>query len=241
MNTNKHNQGHFKRYFLRGLAVLLPTMLTIWIFIWGYTFIQESIGIHISKTLVWITTLITDMDKETLTKFWVYGPGSIAGFLLALVFVCIVGLILASVVGKTIWHRIERFILNTPLLKQVYPYIKQITDFMLVKDRKNALFSQVVAVEFPKKGSWALGMVTGTGLESIVKHTGKEFLTVFVATAPSPVTGFIMMVPKDEVIELNMTVEEAVRFIISGGVITPTTKFTGLEDLPLIGDSEQEK
>ena len=218
--------GYFKSFFLRGLAVLLPTILTIWIFIWGYGFIQKNISVYINRGIVWVVMKAHGMPGEEAKKvfedFWVNGPGSIAGFVLALVAVCIIGAMLASVVGKTLWRMIERFIMEIPFLKRVYPYIKQITDFLLTKDKLS--FSRVVAFEYPRLGVWALGLVTSSGLVSLNKKVGKEHLTVFLPTSPTPFTGFIMMLPKEEVIDLDITIEEAIRFIVSGGVITPSMK-----------------
>ncbi len=216
--------GRFKSYFLRGLAVLLPTILTIWIFVWGYSFIQDNIGIHINRGLVRLILLIQGEDgitKERLTEILVEGTGSVIGFLIALVSVCVLGAILASVVGRTIWRMVEGFIMNTPFLRRVYPYIKQITDFVLTQEEKKKMFSRVVAVEYPRKGIWSMGFVTGSGLEKVVNNVKKEFLTILIPTSPTPFTGFVIMVPKKQTIELDMTAEEALRFAVSAGVITP--------------------
>jgi uncharacterized membrane protein len=216
---------HFRSYFLRGLAVLLPTIVTIWIFVWGYKFIQENISVYINRGIVRLVMFLQGeqqyLTKEDMVKFWVNGWGSIAGFLIAVVVVCIVGVVLTSVVGRTLWRMVEKFIMNTPFLRQVYPYVKQITDFMLKPEEQEKLFSRVVLVEFPRKGSWAIGTVTGSGIKKIVDKEEKEFLTVFIATTPSPITGFVILVPKDEVIDAGMTIEDALRFIVSGGVISP--------------------
>ena len=218
--------GYFKSFFLRGLAILLPTILTIWIFIWGYGFIQKNISVYINRGIVWLVMKAQGVSGEEARKvfedFWVHGPGSIAGFIVALIGVCIVGAILASVVGKTLWRMVEKFIMEIPFLKKVYPYIKQITDFLLTKDKLS--FSRVVAFEYPRRGVWALGLVTSNGLKSLNTAIGKEHLTVFLPTSPTPFTGFIMMVPKEEVIDLDVTIEEAIRFTVSGGVITPSMK-----------------
>jgi uncharacterized membrane protein len=216
---------HFRSYFLRGLAVLVPTILTIWIFLWGYKFIQENISVYINRGIVRLVMFLQGeqqyLTKEDMVKFWVNGWGSIAGFLIALVAVCIVGVVLTSVVGKALWRMVEKFIMNTPFLRQVYPYVKQITDFLLKPGEQEKLFSRVVVVEYPRKGLWSIGMVTGSGIKKIVDKEEKEFLTVFIATTPSPITGFVILVPKDEVIDAGMTTEEALRFIVSGGVISP--------------------
>jgi uncharacterized membrane protein len=144
-----------------------------------------------------------------------------AGFIIAVGVVCVVGAVLASVVGKALWRQVEKFIMNTPLLKQVYPYIKQVTDFFLTEENKKKVFSRVVAIEYPRKGVWSVGLVTGAGLTKIVNREAKEFLTVFVATTPSPVTGFVVIVPKDEVVDLDMPIEDAFRFLVSAGLIAP--------------------
>ena len=222
---------NFKRYFLRGLAVLLPTILTIWIFFWGYGFIQGNISVHINRGLVRLTMLVKGLDwddksneliKEVWSDFWIGGWGSIAGFLIALVAVCVVGALLASVVGKTLWRMVEKFIMNTPFLRQVYPYVKQVTDFLFTQEEQKKLFSRVVAVEYPRKGIWSMGMVTGSGLKKVVDSVEKEFLTILIPTSPTPFTGFVIMVPKEQTIELDMTIEEALRFAVSAGVIVPS-------------------
>ena len=229
---------HFKSYFLRGMAVLLPTILTIWIFVWGYTFIQDNISIHIKHGLKRLITFAGGAETE-LNKFWIDGALSVAGFLVALIVVCIVGALLASVVGKTLWRMVEKFIMNTPFLRQVYPYIKQVTDFLLTRGEQKKMFSRVVAVEYPRKGIWSVGFVTGSGLKKVVDNVKKEFLTVLIPTSPTPFTGFIIMVPKKNTIELDMTMEEALRFTVSGGVITPGGEQEAAS-LPT-ADSENEK
>ena len=239
----------------------MPSILTIWLFVWGYTFIQANISVHINRGLVRLIVLLADehidvteeqvrtyllatkpelradegklaihMKRpeiwrrtriEHLENTWVDGPGSIAGFLVALIGVCILGAILASVVGRTLWRMIERFIMNTPFLRRVYPYVKQVTDFLLTQEQQKKLFSRVVAVEYPRKGIWSVGFVTGSGLEKVANSVKKEFLTILIPTSPTPFTGFVITVPKKQTIDLDMTIEEALRFIVSGGVITP--------------------
>lgn len=255
----------FKGYFLHGLAVLLPSILTIWLFVWGYSFIQNNIGRHLNRGMVHIIAVARNKSvefstedvkeylleakpelksdpnglamrsklpdnerkariqklKRELAKTWVDGPGSIAGFLAAVIGVCIIGALLASYVGKSLWRMTENFIMNTPLLRRVYPYIKQITDFLLTQEEQKKFFSRVVAVEYPRKGIWSIGFVTGSGLGKVVSAVKKEFVTVIIPTSPTPFTGFVITVPKKQTIDLDMTIEEALRFIVSGGVITP--------------------
>ena len=212
----------FRSYFFRGLAVLLPTILTIWIFVFGYTFIQENISRHIADGLNWLLVFIApEAFVEKLDWKWMSIALSAAGFLVALFIVFMVGALLASVVGRTLWRMVEKFIMNTPFLRQVYPYVKQITDFFLTREEKEKMFSRVVAVEYPRKGIWSVGFVTGAGIEKVVDNVRKEFLTILIPTSPTPFTGFVIMVPKKQTIDLDMTIEEALRFTVSGGVITP--------------------
>jgi len=249
----------------------LPTILTIWLFVWGYTFIQTKISVHINRGLVHFIALVaherveisekevrayllnakpelSDNEdelqihmrrpeiwrkariqqlKKNLAKTWVDGPGSITGFIVAVVGVCVLGALLASYVGRSLWRTIEKFIMNTPILRNVFPYVKQVTDFLLTNEEQKKLFSRVVAVEYPRKGIWSVGFVTGSGLEKVVNTVKKEFLTVIIPTSPTPFTGFVITVQKKQTIDLDMTIEQALRFIVSGGVITPGSEQVG--------------
>jgi uncharacterized membrane protein len=221
-----------RRYFFRGLAVLLPTILTIMVFVWGYQFIRDKVSVHINRGLVTLSVWVQSNQfsseaaraaaRKEWTDFWVNGWGQVAGFFLAVVCVFIVGAILASVVGRSIWRAVENVMTRAPVLKKIYPYVKQVTDFIFSdEEQREKMFVRAVAVEYPRKGVWALGLVTGAGLRRISDTKQKEFVTVLVPTSPTPFTGFVVTVPKDETIDLDMTIEEAFRFTISGGVITP--------------------
>ena len=208
----------------------MPTILTIWIFVQCYLFIQDNVSGHINKGFVWIIMKFGEVfpaiaggnSKEFHEQFWVYGPGRITGFVLAIVGVCFIGAFLASFAGKTIWHIAEKAFARIPLIKKVYPNIKQITDFVLAK--KEMSFNKVVAVQYPRKGIWSIALVTGAGLKKITDAMNQEFLTVFVPTSPTPFTGYVIVTPKAETIELDMTVEEALRFTVSAGVISPAER-----------------
>jgi len=214
-----------RSYFLRGLAVLLPTLLTIWILVWGYNVIQNNVSVHISRGLVWLIVRFQGQEwgtEERLKEILVDGAaGSAIGFFIALLLACVVGALLASVVGRALWRIVEAFIMSTPILRGVYPYVKQVTDFVFTQEEQQAMFSRVVAVEYPRKGIWSIGFVTGSGLKRITESVQKEFLTVLIPNSPTPVTGYVIVVPKEQTIALEMTVEEAVRFAVSAGVIAP--------------------
>jgi len=234
--------GRFKAYFLRGLAVLLPTVVTIGIFIWAYTLIRKYISCHIANGLHWFIERLAgpSFTAQHLDPRGMRIALEAAGFLLALFAVFVIGALLASVVGKSLWRMIERFIMNTPFLRQVYPYAKQVTDFVLNQDpqMRQKMFTRVVAVEYPRKGIWTVGLVTGTGLTKIAENEKKDLLTVLIPTSPSPITGFVVVVPRENTVDLAMTIEEAFRFIISGGVITPPARPL---PAPLLAEDSQEK
>ena len=208
------------------MAVLLPAVVTVWLLVEGFGVIHDKISVHIKNGLEQVILFLGGSAAE-LDKLWIDAALSVAGFLLALISVCIVGAILASVVGKSLWHLVEKFIMNTPFLKQVYPYVKQITDFLFTQKDKKTMFSSVVAIEYPRKGIWSMGLVTGSGLKKIVDKVEKEFLTVLIPTSPTPFTGFVIMVEKEQTIKLDLTIEEALRFTVSAGVVTPEASEPG--------------
>ena len=136
----------------------------------------------------------------------------------------LVGALLASVAGKAIWQLSESFIMTVPVLKRIYPYVKQVTDFVLTPQEQRKLFSRVVAVEYPRNGMWSIGFVTGSRHIKVAENVEKEFLIIMIPTAPTPVTGYVIMVPKEQTVALDMTVEEAFRFIVSAGVVAPESQ-----------------
>jgi len=112
-----------------------------------------------------------------------------------------------------------------PLVKQVYPSVKQVTDFLVGgSDDQKMSFNRVVAVEYPRKGLWSIGLVTGSTMQSIQDRTGRACMTIFVPSSPTPFTGYVIIVPREDTIDLSVTIEEALRFTISGGVVIPPSQ-----------------
>jgi uncharacterized membrane protein len=211
----------FRSYFLRGMAALLPTILTVWLFVQFYRFIQDNVSIYINRFVVRLLMWLgSSASQEELTQYWVDGKGQIAGFIIVLILVSFIGAVLASVVGRTIWKSLERMLTSIPLVSRVYPYIKQVTDALFNKESTLA-FKRVVAIEYPRRGTWSLGLVTGSGLKRVVDRVDEDMVTVFVPSSPTPFTGYVLMVKESETIALTLTIEEALRFTVSGGVITP--------------------
>ena len=119
----------------------------------------------------------------------------------------------------------EDIITTLPIFKQVYPYVKQVVDFLFSDDRP-IKFNRVVAVEYPRKGIWSVGFLTGATLRSIQEKAG-DSVTIFIPSSPTPFTGYTITVLRREVIELPLTVEEAIRFAVSGGVLVPDHEHSG--------------
>jgi len=251
----------FRRFFLRGLVTLLPTILTIVLLFKCFEFIQNNISVHITEGVINIVLLSTtdypkvtdDLKEEYLTEHklsesdiadpeadnpekikpavlkdirlwalrdkWKHGFRSLVGFMLAIILVYIVGRLLASYVGRKLWQLFEGTVQRIPAFKQVYPYVKQVTEYLFGENKIQ--FSRVVAVQYPRKGIWSLGLVTGAGFRHMEQTNKENYLTVFIPSSPTPVTGYVIHVLKEEVIDLPITIEEALRFTVSGGVIVP--------------------
>ena len=155
-----------------------------------------------------------------LRRDWNRGYGSMAGFLLAIIIVYIVGRLLASFIGHRLWRYFELLVNQIPGFKQVYPYVKQITEYFL--GDKKLDFSRVVLLQYPRKELWSIGLVTGNGLmRTTSASSNKSTVAVFIPSSPTPFTGYVIHVEQSELIDLPITIEEALRFTISGGVINP--------------------
>ncbi len=246
-SSDKSFMSDFRKFFFRGLATLLPTILTILLLVKCYQFVQENISSHITEGAIRLYVM-TDSDYPKLTeqenelfkqqvkadfsdqnskklrdqkrlwklrREWNDEPNSLIGFFLAMVLVYIVG----SYLGHKVWHLFERTVGQIPGFKQVYPYIKQITEYFL--GEKKVDFSRVVLVEYPRKGIWSIGLVTGKGLTNMAGPDGKDIVLVFMPSSPTPFTGYVIHAEQSQLIDLPITIEEAIRFTVSGGVIGP--------------------
>lgn len=154
----------FRRFFLRGLAAVLPTLLTVMIIIYVFRFVQDKIGIYINAGVIYLLERVqTTWDEDQLLKAWNdnwYLQG--VGFVLAIIGVYFIGRFVASFVGRSVWGMVERGLTRAPVIRQIYPNLKQVTDFFF--SERKLEFSRVVAVEYPRKGIWSLGLVTNPGM-----------------------------------------------------------------------------
>ena len=193
--------ARLRNYFLAGIVVLVPI---------GFTLYLTIFLIKISSKL-----LPNEINPNN------YLPFSIPGLeiLLSVIIIIIVGGISLSFFGKRIVTLINEIFKKIPILRTIYSAIGQMTQSFTStgKDKKS-----VVLVEYPKKGSWAVGFATKENDGEISKKVNKQMINVFVPTTPNPTSGFLLMYPKDEVIYLDMSFEEASKFIVSAGTSDPS-------------------
>ncbi|OYV88265.1 MAG: hypothetical protein B7Z73_08865 [Planctomycetia bacterium 21-64-5] len=131
----------------------------------------------------------------------------------------VLGKLLGAGLGRMLWNLVERGIHRVPLVRNVYDSVKQMTDFMF--NERELGYKRVVAVEYPRKGVWALGFVTGESLLDIRSTTGEPMVSLMIPSSPMSVTGYIVTVPKSETIDLDLTIDQALQFLISCGVVVP--------------------
>lgn len=163
-----------------------------------------------------------ELDREKLYRLlarWDRIP-PIIGFSLGLAFVFLIGFVVATYAGRRIFSAFEGFLSNIPVVKVIFPYAKQLVDFVF-REKKSPEFSSVVAIPFPSKDVYQIAFLTGNGLVKIDEATGRRHVNVFVPSSPTPFAGWAVFVPEDELISLPFSVDEAIRFIVSGGVIAP--------------------
>ncbi|MDB4864341.1 DUF502 domain-containing protein [Pirellulaceae bacterium] len=256
----------FRAAILRGLGVVLPPLLTIALFIWAWSMINN----YILRPVDWLTRTvvvasISDIQEErtetanhpirehgpyipymvyqqvsededrvvdlatatpeeiydryvTLVylKPWLVAVVFMVVFIIALYFI---GELLAAKFGRFVFAQLEKIINRIPLIRNVYSSVKQVTDF-LVGDH-DMEFNQVVAVQYPSAGIWSIGFVTGSSMRGVRDHVGEEMISVLMPTSPMPATGFTVTIPKSKTIELDLTIDQAIQFVVSCGVVVP--------------------
>ncbi len=186
-----------RNYFITGVVILIPI---------GFT-------LYLTKFIIGISSKIIPQNINPNN----YLPYAIPGIeiLISVIFITIVGGLSLSFLGKRILKLIDDLFKRIPFLRTIYTAILQMTETFSNKDNKDK--KSVVLVEYPRKGVWAVGFATKENKGEMSEKTNKKLINVFVPTTPNPTSGFLLMFPKDEVIHLNMSFEEASRFIVSAG------------------------
>ena len=194
-----------RAYFFAGILVIAPISITLylaWLFI----------GFVDSK----ITPLIPlKYNPETYLPFAL--PG--LGLLILVLALMLTGAMTAGFMGR-VWMRFtEQVLARMPVIRNIYSAVKQIFETVLAD--KSAAFREAVLVEYPRRGIWAIAFITGRTEGEVQNITEEECINIFLPTTPNPTSGFLLFVPKKDLISLSMTVEEAIKMVISGGIITP--------------------
>ena len=197
-----------KRSFITGLIVLLPFAVTVFVI----QILLEKIGQPASNLFFgpWIKSL----DKQ-----WIESILSVFSVCVVIAIITCFGWLSKYFLGKWCLNFVERLINNIPLINSVYQTVKQLVD--TISQSKKSFFQQAVLVEFPSKGLYSIGFLTNNARGEVQEKTKEDVRNVFVPTTPNPTTGFLLMVPNENIVYLDMSIGEAMKIIISAGAVTP--------------------
>lgn len=184
-----------RNIFLTGLMILIPISATVFVIYWMFTSIDDLLGPFLHKVVGF------------------YFPGLSWLFLIALIF--FIGALGKFAIGNKLIEAMENFICRIPIARTIYSAVKEASKAILVSETEK--IKGVVLVEYPRKGIYAIGFTTGARIEEAEQKVGKKFVNVFIPTSPNPTSGLVVLVPEEELIYLDISVEEALKVIISGG------------------------
>jgi len=205
----------FKRNFITGLLVLVPVMGTLFLFAWVFNKVTNN-GLDLLlkwkyfEELYGANKLLYDILGRLLVIFVVLAVISLAG------------IFTRNLIGRWVLHIMERLFENLPFFNRIFGALKQFSKLMMVSGEH--IFSYAVLFEYPRKGIYSIGFVMAESFPEVEAITGKRVLNIFFMTSPNPTTGFAVTVPKEDTVRLSMSVEEALRLVISGGAVVPDYK-----------------
>lgn len=204
-----------KKYFFSGLAVFLPLVLAVYVFLWFMNFLESLLGKYLKPFFL------------EYYDFYFWG----LGILMLVLLVLFSGFLITHYFGKVLHRSAEKLILRVPLLSVIYPAFKEVSNFFF---QEKARFEKVVLLEWPSRGMYVLGFLTNASTPRISDKVGKKLSNVMIPNVPNPLTGFVVMVPDEFITPLDIKVEEAVRIIVSGGVINldQIRSEEGIDDFP---------
>jgi uncharacterized membrane protein len=193
-----------KKYFITGLLIWVPLGITLWV-------------LHLLLSAMDQTLLL--LPEEFQTEHWLgmHVPGM--GVVLTFVVVMGTGLIAANMLGQRLLRFWENILGRIPVFKSIYNSVKQVSDTLF--SSSGHAFRKALLVQYPRDGSWTIAFLTGQPGGDVVNHLQGEYWSVYVPTTPNPTSGFFLMMPKSDVIVLDMSVDEALKYIISMGVVSP--------------------
>jgi uncharacterized membrane protein len=201
-----------RRYLVAGLLVWVPVGVTLLI-----------VGFLVDLMDQTLLLLPESLQPEKLLGYRI--PG--LGLVLTAVIVFVTGVVVTNLFGMRIVNIGERLLARIPLVRSIYTSVKQVTQSLFSSGKS---FRKVVLVEYPRKGMWSLAFQTGVGAGEISDKTGKKIANVFIPTTPNPTSGFFLMVPHEDVIELEMSVDDGLKMLLSVGVVIPESKKDSIVD-----------
>lgn len=202
-----------RNYFLAGILVTAPAGITFWLTWRVINFIDNR-----------VTPMIPpEWNPESYLPFGI--PG--LGLIVALLFLTLVGFLAAGYLGRLTMQVGERIVGQLPIVRSVYSWTKQLLETVL--SQSSSAFREVVLVEYPRRGSWAVGFITGETVGEVQRLTAETVYNVFVPATPNPTTGFLLFVPRHDVHHLDLTVEEGIKLVISSGIVIPDRDHEGEE------------
>ncbi len=202
-----------KKYLLTGLLVWLPLAITVWVMLWLVGLLDGIFG----GVLFGLEAFSPAGFKPLLDQL-----RSIHGLGVILVFVTLLltGALVSNVAGRWWLRQWDRLFHNIPIFKTVYSGVKKVSD-TLFSSNGNA-FRKAMLIQYPRQGSWTIAFQTGTPSGEVANHLKEDFVSVYVPTTPNPTSGFFLMVRRADVIELEMSVDQALTYVISMGAVAPT-------------------
>jgi uncharacterized membrane protein len=195
--------------FVSGLLLLAPVGVTLFVI----DFLIQRIGAPTRRFIFFF------IPPDRTTYVWLEYGLYILAVLAVSILITLLGWFSQRLLGRVIVNTLERVVDNVPLVRNVYNTVKQIRDTFV--QQQKAVFQQSVLIEYPRRGVWVLGFLTGKGKGEIQQKTHSDLLNVFVPTTPNPTSGFLLMVPREDVHDLDMSIPDAMKLIISGGAVVP--------------------
>jgi len=196
-----------RRYLVAGLLIWLPLAITLWVI--------DFIVTTMDRTL---TVLPASLHPDQVLG--VHVPG--LGLVMSVIILLVTGALAANIIGARMFAWWESVLVKIPIVRPIYSSVKQVSDTLFAS--KGQSFRKVVLIEFPNRGQWTFGFVVGAPGLAIERETAGDLITVYVPTAPNPTSGYVLMVRPGEVKELDITVDDALKFHLSMGVVAPAAR-----------------